>query len=98
MCDIQADLRLAFGHSSPLSRHDVPGVKISSLWAIQGAGGIPRGPPRSRGGCAPLDSAGTPQPAVTGLWSQAGTASLHPVRLQLRRLVLQEGGARGGRS
>ena len=62
MCHIQVDLQLAFGHSSPVSRHDVPGVKISSLWAIQGAGGVPQGPPRSRGGCAPLDSAGTPSP------------------------------------
>ena len=37
------------------------------------------------------------QPTVTGPQSQAGAASLHPVRLQLWRLVLQEGGARGSR-
>ena len=56
VCDIQADLRLAFGHSSPPSRHDVPGVKSSGLWAIQGAGGVPQGPPRPRGGLDKLAS------------------------------------------
>lgn len=75
MCDIQADLRLSFGHSSPPSRHDVPGVKSSGLWAIQGAGGVLRGPPRPRGGCAPLDPAGA-HPAHSDGAVVAGGGSL----------------------
>lgn len=88
--------RSLFLSKSSLEMCGILGLKGFGLQAIQGAGGGPAESPEAHVlVCTPSSAGHLPGGMwVTGL--EGAVASLHPVGLQLRRLVLHKGGC-GGR-